>query len=259
MRRAFDRHGAADVDVGRVDLALGEAQMREQVEARRGEIGRVDTELVTQEIGAQRPLVEDELDVEGGRQRLFHLLDRFRGKAFGLQRGVIDRRRLLEHAVADRISDDLGDLAVVIAEHAQRFRHRAVDDLEVAAAGKLLELHQREVGLDAGGVAIHHQADGAGRRHHARLRIAIAMRFAERQRAIPGKLGMLASCWSGMALWSSGTGGCRHLLVAGALAVSRAAMVAHHAQHHVAVLGKPRERAQARQPFRRRWRRRRRS
>ena len=77
VRRAFDRHGAADVDVGGLDLALGEAEMREQVEARRGEVGGVDAELVAQEVGAQRPFVEGELDVEGGRQRLFHLLDRF--------------------------------------------------------------------------------------------------------------------------------------------------------------------------------------
>ena len=95
MRRALDRHGAADMDVGRLDLAPGEAEMREQVEARRGEIGRRDAELVAQKVGAQRPFVEDELDVEGGRQRLLHLLDRFGRKAFRLQRGVVDRRRLL--------------------------------------------------------------------------------------------------------------------------------------------------------------------
>ena len=53
MRRAFDRHGAADVDVGGLDLALGEAEMGEEVEARRGEIFGVDAELVAQEVGAR--------------------------------------------------------------------------------------------------------------------------------------------------------------------------------------------------------------
>ena len=48
MRRAFDRHGAADMDVGRLDLALGEAEMREEVEARRGEVLGIDAELVAQ-------------------------------------------------------------------------------------------------------------------------------------------------------------------------------------------------------------------
>ena len=91
----------------------------EQVEARRGEVLGVDAEFVAQEVGAERPFVEGELDVEGGRQRLFHLLDRLGREALGLQRGVVDRRRLAERAVADRIGDDLGDVAFAIAEHAQ--------------------------------------------------------------------------------------------------------------------------------------------
>ena len=110
--------------------------------------------------------------------------------------------------MANGIGDDLGDVAFAIAEHAQRLGHGAVDDLEIAAAGELLEFHQRKVWLDAGGVAIHHQADGAGRCDDARLRIAIAVRFAERERAIPGEFGTLRQPlirhWC---LWSSGTGG----------------------------------------------------
>ncbi len=213
MRGAFDGHGAADVDVGGIDLAPGKAEVREQVEARRREVFGVDAELVTQKFGAQRPFVEGELDVEGGRQRLFHLLDRLRRKALGLERGVVDRRRLRQIAVADRVGHDLGDFVFGIAEHAQRFRHGAVDDLEVAAAGKLLELHQREVGLDAGGVAIHHEPDRAGRRDHARLRIAIAVGFAERDARGPRRAWRVrttpGNCarHSVSAVWSSGTGG----------------------------------------------------
>ena len=70
VRRAFHRHRAADMDVGGLDLALGEAEMREQIEGGRGEIGRRDAERVAAELLAERPLVEGELDVEGGRQRL---------------------------------------------------------------------------------------------------------------------------------------------------------------------------------------------
>src|SRR3712207_7388502 len=49
----------------------------------------------------------------------------------------------------------------------------------------LLEFHEREVGLDAGGVAIHHQRDGAGRRDHSRLRVAEAVLRAKLQRPVP--------------------------------------------------------------------------
>ena len=123
-----------------------------------------------------------------------------------------------------------------VAEHAQRFRHGAVDDLEVAAAGELLELHQREVRLDAGGVAVHHEADGAGRRDHARLRVAEAVLGAERERAVPGALGMLDEARLGAGGMVEAHRRRRELLVAGLLAMGGAAVVAHDAQHVLAVL-----------------------
>ena len=95
VRRALDRHGAADMDVGGLDLALGEAERGEQVEARVGELLGRDAER-GHEVLAQGPLVEGELDVEGGRQRLLHLLDRLRGEALRLERGVVDAGRLAE-------------------------------------------------------------------------------------------------------------------------------------------------------------------
>ena len=126
--------------------------------------------------------------VEGG--------DLLVGEALGLERAGVDARRLVEVAVADGIGLDLGDLAFGVAERAQRLRHGAVDDLEVAAAGELLELHQREVGLDAGGVAVHDQADRAGRRDHGRLRVAVAVLLAELDGAVPGGAwrGVTRSC-----------------------------------------------------------------
>ena len=72
-----------------------------------------------------------------------------------------------------------------VAEAAQRRLDRLVDDLEVAAAGELLELHEREVGLDAGRVAIHHEADRAGRRDDGDLRVAVARDLADRERVVP--------------------------------------------------------------------------
>ena len=107
------------------------------------------------------------------------------GEALGAQRRGVDAGRLAERGVADGVGHDLGDLRLAVAERAQRLGHGAVDDLEIAAAGELLELHQREVGLDAGGVAIHHQADGAGRRDDRDLRVAIAVPLAERRARRP--------------------------------------------------------------------------
>ena len=124
--------------------------------------------------------------------------------------------RLVEVAVADRIGLDLGDLALGIAERAQRLGHGAVDDLEVAAAGELLELHQREVGLDAGGVAIHDEADRAGRRDHRRLGVAVAVLLAELDGAGPRRrvAWAIRSASRAVGVRSSGTGCDRQLLVA---------------------------------------------
>ena len=207
-----------------------------QVERGERQVLGADAELVAAEFLAQRPLVEGELDVEGGRQRLVELGDRFVGEAFGLESCVVDAGGLRERAVADRIDLDLGDLGFAVAERAQGFGHRAVDDLPIAAAGELLELHQREVGLDAGGVAVHHQADGAGGRDHGGLRIAVAVLFAEFERLVPGRLGVRDQVLVGAGGVVERDGRLRDLLVAGALVVGGAAVIADHAQHVLAVL-----------------------
>ncbi len=169
-------------------------------------------------------------------ERLFHRGDGFLGKTLLLERRVVDAGRLRQRAVADGIDLDLGDFGGRVAEHAQRFRHRAVDDLEVAAAGELLEFDEREVGLDAGGVAVHDQADGAGRRHHRHLRIAEAVRRALLDHAVPGALGVLDELRVRAGFVVERHRRRRDLLIAVAVAMRGAAMIAHHAQHGLAIL-----------------------
>ena len=109
--------------------------------------------------------------------------------------------------MADRIDLHVADLGRPVAQRPQGFGHGPVDDLEVAAARELLELHEREIGLDAGRVAIHHEADRARRRHDRDLGIAVAVLFAERDREIPGTArGMIHHGGIREAARSSGTG-----------------------------------------------------
>ena len=61
-----------------------------------------------------------------------------------------------------------------VAQLDQRLRNGIVHDLDHTAADQLLVFHQREVRLDAGGVAIHHETDGAGGREHRGLRVAVS-------------------------------------------------------------------------------------
>ncbi len=57
-----------------------------------------------------------------------------------------------DRAVLGEVRLDLLDLLLGVAERLQRERDGAVDDRHLAAADELLELHEREVGLDAGRV-----------------------------------------------------------------------------------------------------------
>ena len=109
--------------------------------------------------------------------------------------------------MADRIGLHLGNIGFRIAQRAQGRWHGAVDDLEVTATGELLELDQRKVWLDAGGVAIHHQTDGPRRRNHRGLRVAVPVLFAKTQGFVPGRggdvdqVGLRAVCviqWHGL-------------------------------------------------------------
>ena len=66
-----------------------------------------------------------------------------------------------DRAVLGEVRLDLLDLLLGVAERLQRQRHGAVDDRHLPAADELLELDQREVGLDAGRVAVHQERDRA--------------------------------------------------------------------------------------------------
>ena len=85
VRRAFERHGAADVVVGGLDLRAGEAEVAQQVEGRVAQLLGGDAEDLGAELLAEGPLVEDEADVEGGGERRLELRD------LGLAEAVADR------------------------------------------------------------------------------------------------------------------------------------------------------------------------
>ncbi len=108
------------------------------------------------------------------------------GEVLGLQ-----VRRAFDGAGGVDVADDLVGLRGRVAELDERLRHGVVDDLDDAAADQLLVLHQRQVGLDAGGIAIHHEADGAGGGDHGHLCVAIAVTAAEFEGVIPALLGAL--------------------------------------------------------------------
>ena len=235
VRRTFQRHRPADMVVGGFDVLAAEAEAFQQVEGRIVQLFGRDAKRLRAELFAKRPLVEDEPDIEGARKCRFDLVQFRLTKAVADQRGVVDPRRVADGAVADGVGHDLFDLGRAIAKGFQRRRHRPVDDLEVAATGELLELHQREVRLDPRGVAIHDKANGARGRDHGGLGVAIAVLFAQLQRLVPGFLGQCDQFPVGAVGVIQCDGVHVHRLVAVRLAMGGVAVVADDAQHVLCV------------------------
>ena len=84
------------------------------------------------------------------------------------------------------VGDDALSLVVGVAQPSECPRDRLVHDPHGPPANELLVLHEGQVGLDPRRVAVHHQSDRAGGSEHRRLRIAIAVLLAERDRLVPG-------------------------------------------------------------------------
>ena len=115
-----------------------------------------------------------------------------------LERAVEDRqvlwlqvRRTFDRLVLHEVGEDLVDLFGAIAELAQRRRDGLVDDLEEALADELLVLDERDVRLDPGRIAIHHESDGPGGGKQTGLCVPIAEFPAELEGLIEDPTGLL--------------------------------------------------------------------
>src|ERR1700722_15001005 len=86
------------------------------------------------------------------------------------------------------VADNRIDLGIGVAELEQGHRYGVVNNFYHSAADQLLVFDQRKIGLDAGGVAVHHEADGAGGSEHSDLRIAVTVLFAVSEGLVPAIL-----------------------------------------------------------------------
>ena len=155
---------------------------------------------------------------------------------------MVDAGAVAQGGVAHGVAHDLLDLSGTIAQLFQRRGDRLVDDLEIAAARQLLELDQREIRLDARGVAIHDQADRAGGRDDRGLGVTEAVRLPQSQRLVPRRAGQVDQGGVGTVRGVQRHGGDVHALARRAM--RRGAVVADDAQHVVGVAGIAGERAQ---------------
>ena len=94
--------------------------------------------------------------------------------------------RTLDGLVLVDVGDDGIDFILGVSQAGKRHRHGVVHNLHEPTADQLLILDQRDVRLDAGRIAVHHEADGAGGREDGGLRVSIAELFAQVDRVAPG-------------------------------------------------------------------------
>ena len=113
--------------------------------------------------------------ISGHLDRLGRFLDLVIGKSQGFQPGQIEWHGVLQISGAHDVDQGILDLAVRVTQVVERFLQGLVHDLEEPATGQLFPFDDGEIGFDAGGVAIHQQTDGAGRRQDGHLGIAIAV------------------------------------------------------------------------------------
>ena len=236
MRGVLKGHRTAYMGVCRFDGVLVEAKRLEHVEAviiqlRVGKAKDIGAERIT-----KGKAVEREFDVKGAFHGRFQLVDLGIAKALVAQGVDRDGLTVFQAAGTHRIADDVVNLRLGIAKVGQCLGHDAVDDLEIATAGQLLEFHDGEIRLDPGGVTIHHQTNGAGRGDHSCLRVAIAMCLALFNSAVPGGAGRIDQCLVG-----AGCGIQRHrqdaeTLIALCLAMRGQPVILHHPDHALGVL-----------------------
>ena len=188
-RRAFERHRSADILVRGFDLGLREADCGSRSKPGAFIASGVSFRLALQKSSPSVHLLNTNL-MSKALARPASTLAIFSGvKPFARKRLMIDVRRIGERAAAHGVGDDGRNRVLAIAERPERLGDGAVDDLEIAAARELLELHEREIGLDAGRVAVHDKPDSARGRDHRDLRVAEAVGLAERDDLVPGLAG----------------------------------------------------------------------
>ncbi len=182
--RSLDRHAAADRVRGFLELRLREAERLEEVEL--GILRLLREPEPRDRALADHVLAERVPEVERARERRLGLVDLLLGEALREERGAVHVRRAVQAQRALEVGEDRLDLGRRVTERLERGLDHLVDDLEVAAARELLELDEREIGLDPRGIAVHEETDGAGRREDGRLRVPVAVTLARRERAVPG-------------------------------------------------------------------------
>ena len=231
MRGTFDGHGPAGEAVGLLNLLRSETKMPQQLEPGLPVGLARDAELLFQHLLTQDRGHKGGMNGKGALQGLVDAFEHGFAEPLGLQFFPGYPRSGLQGSPAQAVGGDFLDLFLIVAQLFQGRRDRGVDDLEVAAAGELFELHQGEIRLHPCGVAVHDQPDGSGRRDRGDLSVAVAVALPLLQSLVPDTPGRLEQLGvTGFRVQCFGEYGQAFVLPL-IRAVDGPAMIADHPQH----------------------------
>ena len=229
-------HGAANVIVGIFHLAAGETQMLQHIEIPVAQLFVGNAEHILAEILAEGPLVESELDLESTRQGRLNGFDLVFCKTERFQLYMTDGGTAFERAMPFCVFDDFVGLLFIIAQLTEGVGHALIHNFKVPAAGQLFEFDQSKVGLDSGGIAVHHQSDSAGGCDHGDLRVAVTVLFAQFKCAVGILAGGLEQVIGTDARVDTQGQDGKALVLFGGFIPGGTAVVADHAEHVLPVV-----------------------
>src|SRR5579863_87884 len=98
---------------------------------------------------------------------------------------VLNMRSAFNRPRSIDVADNSVSLLVCIPQLEQRCGYSVVNDFDHSSADQLLVLHQSQIRLDAGSVAIHHETDGSGGSEDRHLSVSVAELLTQGESFVP--------------------------------------------------------------------------
>lgn len=189
-RRELKSNREEKMDIGRLDIIIGEEKKRKNLKREIVEmiIGKI--KKIIEKILEKSKFVEREIDIEGDIERRIKGLDIIVGKEIRIKRRRIEERRMIEIEMEEGIRINIRDMDLRIEKSEKRLRKGEVDDIEIEEERKIIEIKKWEVWIDKGSIEINEEENSEGRWDEGGMRIEVEVILEKIKRIVKGRKGM---------------------------------------------------------------------
>lgn len=189
-RRELKSNREEKMDIGRLDIIIGEEKKRKKLKREIVEmiIGKI--KKIIEKILEKSKFVEREIDIEGDIERRIKGLDIIVGKEIRIKRRRIEERRMIEIEMEEGIRINIRDMDLRIEKSEKRLRKGEVDDIEIEEERKIIEIKKWEVWIDKGSIEINEEENSEGRWDEGGMRIEVEVILEKIKRIVKGRKGM---------------------------------------------------------------------